>query len=97
MPVKKWARSNVDILLGLLAWGVALGTIVASYIPTDGTRLVFGLLVIPVCWIVCVVQAIRHRRRHVVYLLWILLSAPAALQGWFYLVALAIGFSNFAP
>jgi hypothetical protein len=92
-----WVKRNTDVLFGLLAWAVALSNCaLGSWESVEG-KFVVGLVVTPTLWAICAVQAMKRRRRNAVYLLWIWLSVPAALDVWFLSVSMMIAVNHFAP
>ena len=103
-PVKRegvqdlpWLRRNVDLVLGLLAWLVALSNFIPLWSININLALVYAALIAPIVWVIIIIKAIKKRRRKLVYLLWIFLSVPAILMGWFFVVISIIAVSRFAP
>ncbi len=82
-------KENLDYWLAALAWAIALATPVAlDYIPFDIDELfVWGTLILPLLWVVCVAALFLLKRRPAKKFWWVWLSAPYAfffIWFWFF-------------
>jgi len=90
-------RLNIDIAWGLLSWAVALCMFHLYSMHNIDFQLLYGLVIIPTIWAICVAKAMKRRKRKLVYLLWIWLSAPAALYAWFFAIVMMESTKNYRP
>jgi len=76
-------RKNVDIILGVLAWAVALSNFWVDGRSGQDNLATAIIFAIPGAWAFCVCTAMEYRQRKAIYLVWIWPSAFFAFMKWY--------------
>ncbi len=75
-------KRNLDIILGLTAWLMAIVTRVWLYASYSAIPVVMGRLILPTLWLWCVVPMLINRQHRVRRTWWVWLSVPYAFCFW---------------
>lgn len=86
-------RNKVDILLGIMAWSIALAGILLKRLIPDSYADIVGSIFIPVLWSATVYLMMAFRRRSTWKLWWAWLSAPLAFVYLLFYLVLLIAWS----
>ena len=90
-------QRNSDIMLGIACWLAALSIFAVNYLPFPGVGLIFDLLLLPACWLFCLLKMLKTRERTKLFYWWVWPSLLILLLPWALMGRFLVGVLNYSP